>query len=367
MKLKRAYFLIIVFIVAFRVGHGQQSFGFNENLFLEVDYGYGTLMPHHNSIKYFLEDRIQTFDVKLSKLTYGNKYWNQLYRFPNYGIGYYRSNLGNDKIYGYANGFYAFFKAPVFGKSDGFNLSSQFAFGMAYITKIFDTETNYQNLAIGSHLNIFLDFSLHSAIPLTRRLALTNQIRFTHFSNGKITSPNKGLNLLSGSIGLQYQLSNELKTRIINELPVIHKKNNYSLIYAAGIKTISRYAPGNFFASSLIFDFNRNYSLKGRWNVGADIFYDDSNKEKALKYEGETSDMDPFLFGIHAGHDLVAGDLSLVINLGGYVYAPVEQLAPIYSRIGLRYRIKNKIIANLTLKSHWAKASFVEWGVGYVF
>lgn len=367
MNLKRAYLLIIVFIIPCFNGHAQNSDYLKENLFIDADYGYGTLMPHHNSIKYFLEDRINTFDIKLSKLTFGNKYWNQLYRYPVYGIGYYRSNLGNDDIYGYANGFYSFFKAPIIGKSDGINLSYQIAIGLSYITKIFDTETNYQNLAISSHTNIFVDFSLHSHIPLTQRLSLTNNIRITHFSNGKITSPNKGLNLLTGSIGLQYQLSNIVKPKIIQELPEIEKKNEYTLVYAVGIKTISRYQPGNYFASSFMFDYNRNYSLKGRWSLGADLFYDESNKEKALKYEGETNDMDPFLLGIHAGHDLVAGNLAFIVNVGGYIYAPVEQLAPIYSRLGLRYRFKQKVIANLTLKSHWAKASFIEWGVGYVF
>jgi hypothetical protein len=61
------------------------------------------------------------------------------------------------------------------------------------------------------------------------------------------------------------------------------------------------------------------------------------------------------------------GRLALVVNIGGYIYAPVEVLAPIYSRIGLRYRIKDKFLTNFTLKSHWAKASYFEWGIGYVF
>lgn len=347
--------------------NAQNSNLFFKNLNVETDYGYGTMLPHHNSIAYFLKDRINTFDIKINKTTYGNKYWNQLYRYPVYGIGYYRSNLGNDDVFGYANGFYSFLKAPLLGQTNKLNLSYQIAFGLSYITEIFDIETNYQNLAISSHLNIFLDFSLHSNIPITKRLSLTNNIRFTHFSNGKIKSPNKGLNLLTGSIGLNYQLSKEVNTITKIKLPEIDKKNEFTLIYAAGIKTISRYNPENYFASSFIFDFNRNHSLKGSWSLGADIFYDGSNKEIALKEEGKTTSLDPYQLGAHAGHDLKLGRLSVVLNLGGYIYAPVEQLAPIYSRIGLRYRIKNKFIANLTLKSHWAKASFVEWGFGYAF
>ncbi len=367
MNIKRAYLLLIAIYILFINGNAQNSNTIFKDLYIETNYGYGTLLPHHNSIAFFLEERINTFDLKINKTTYGNKYWNQLYRYPVYGVGYYRSNLGNDDVFGYVNGFYSFFKAPIFGQTNKLNLSYQIAFGLSYITKIFDIETNYQNLAIGSHINIFLDFSLHSKIQITKKLALTNNIRFTHFSNGKIKSPNKGINLLTGSLGLYYQISNEIHPKTIMKLPDINTKNEYSLIYAAGIKTISRYEQGNFFASSLIFDYNRNYSLKARWSIGADIFYDETNNEIALKYEEETSDMDPFLFGAHLGHDLVLGNLSLTLNLGRYIYEPVEQLLPIYSRIGLRYRIKNKFIANLTLKSHGAQASFVEWGIGYVF
>jgi hypothetical protein len=35
--------------------------------------------------------------------------------------------------------------------------------------------------------------------------------------------------------------------------------------------------------------------------------------------------------------------------------------------VGMRYRFDNGLLLNLVLKSHWAKADYVEWGVGYTF
>lgn len=366
MFIKRLTIIFIAFIIPYFV-KGQSSESLIKGLGIETDLGYGFIMPHHNSIEYFLEDHLRTFDLKISKLTYGNKYWNQLFRYPYYGVGFYRSNLGNDDVYGYANGLYAFLKAPIIGASNKANLSWQFAFGAAYLTKHFDIIDNPQNLAIASHLNMYLDFSLQSSIPLTKKILLTNAVRFTHCSNGKIESPNKGLNAVSGSIGILYHIK-DIPNPVYVEPPQINNKNEYTVIYAGGIKTLSHYESGYFYASSLIFDYNRNYSLRRRWGIGTDLFFDATNIQYSTNTDkADIFNTDLYQAGIHVGHELIIGDLSMLINIGGYVYAPVEVFAPIYSRIGLRYRIKDKIITNFTLKSHWAKASFLEWGIGYVF
>ncbi|MCK5170825.1 MAG: TonB-dependent receptor [Bacteroidales bacterium] len=366
MFVKRFIIIFIAFAFPFFV-KGQLSESIKKGLYLETDFGYGFIMPHHKSIEYFVEDHIRTFDLKVTKATYGNKYWNQLFRYPYYGIGFYRSNLGNNDVYGYVNALYSYIKVPIIGASNRANLSWQFAFGASYITNYFDIEDNPQNLAIASHLNMFIDFSLQSTIPLSKQLSLTNGVRFTHVSNGKVKSPNKGLNVISGSVGLLYQL-NDKPERIQLELPQIENKNEYTIVYAVGVKTKSRYEPDYYFASSLILDYNRNYSLKGKWELGTDIFFDGTNRQYSQNTDkADIINSDLYQLGLHAGHEWVIGHLALVINIGGYIYAPVEVLAPIYSRIGLRYRINDKFITNFTLKSHWAKASFLEWGIGYVF
>lgn len=363
---KRLSLLFIALVFCF-FAKGQDNNRF-ENFSLEADYGYGFIMPHHKSIEYFVEDHIRTFDIKIVKQTYGNKYWNPLYRYPQWGAGYYRSNLGNDKVFGNVNAIYSFVKVPFLGSSDKVNLSWQIAFGASYITKYFDIDENPENQAIGSPLNIYIDFSLQTTIPVTNQLAINGGARFTHLSNGKVKSPNTGLNIISGSLGLTYQLSKIKKERIESDVTFIENKNEYSLIYAGGIKTISHYEEGYFFASSLIMDYNRNYSLKRRWNAGVDIFFDGTNQQYSDKNDkADIVNSDLYQVGLHVGHDTKMGRLSLVVDIGAYIYAPVEVLAPVYSRIGLRYRVKDKFIINYTLKSHWAAASYIEWGIGYVF
>jgi hypothetical protein len=45
-------------------------------------------------------------------------------------------------------------------------------------------------------------------------------------------------------------------------------------------------------------------------------------------------------------------------------YKPEDFL---YHRVGFRYYLKNGITVNCVLKSHWAKADYAEFGIGYTF
>lgn len=366
MHFKRFIILIIIFFNGFS-SYAQIFQKEISGLGAEIDYGYGFIMPHHKSIEYFVEDPIQTFDIKLNYASYGTKYWNQLFKYPHYGLGFYRANLGNRDVYGYANALYSYVKVPVFGQWETINLSWQIGFGASYLTQHFDIKENPQNLAIGSNLNIYVDLSLQSQIRLSKQMNLTNNVRFTHFSNGKVKSPNKGLNVISGSVGLLYHFNEPIEKYQL-KLPEIKNKNEYTVIYAGGIKTKTRYEPGYYYASSLIINYYRNYSLKRRWGLGTDLFYDETKRQFSDKNQkSNIINSDLYQVGLHVGHEMVMGNMALTINVGGYLYAPVEEEAPIYSRIGLRYRFAEKYIANLTLKSHWAIASYIEWGIGYVF
>lgn len=69
--------------------------------------------------------------------------------------------------------------------------------------------------------------------------------------------------------------------------------------------------------------------------------------------------------GFHVGHQLEFGHLSFINQMGVYLYAKDKSDGPVYLRTALRYKLSNKAIVNLALKTHWAKADFVEFGLGY--
>ncbi len=59
--------------------------------------------------------------------------------------------------------------------------------------------------------------------------------------------------------------------------------------------------------------------------------------------------------------------LSLPIDFGYYFYKKQHVNGMFFHRIGLRYMVTKHVIANMTLLTHWAKADYFEWGLGYEF
>ncbi len=364
MRLKCLFF-IIIFITNSLVLLSQNEKEKFENISIESDFGYGFIMPHHKSIEYCVQEHIKSFDIRIAKQTIGDKPWHKEYRYPRYGIGYYYSNLSNDLVFGKANAFYSFINIP-FVKKEVFLLNYQISVGLAYINKTFDLENNYENIAIGSKYNIYLDFSIQPKIKINDKFSISSNFRFTHFSNGKIVSPNKGLNIVNNSIGVHYAFGNTDKINSESDTDI--PQNKFTVIYSGAIKTISRYEKGAFFASSISGDYYRQYNIKHQWGVGVDIFYDSAIRtSKNLEKYQTINNADLYQYGVHIGHDMLLGQFSFCMQLGVYLYTPIEPEAPIYNRLGIRYYFNNNIIANITLKSHYGKASFIEFGVGYCF
>jgi hypothetical protein len=59
--------------------------------------------------------------------------------------------------------------------------------------------------------------------------------------------------------------------------------------------------------------------------------------------------------------------LTLVAGMGVYLKDRYDSDNEIYHRVGMRYQCDNGLLLNVVLKSHWAKADYAEWGIGYTF
>lgn len=64
------------------------------------------------------------------------------------------------------------------------------------------------------------------------------------------------------------------------------------------------------------------------------------------------------------GHELFINKLSLITQLGYYIYYPFDFEGKTYQRVGLKRYFGDKWFVAITLKSHAAKAEAVEFGLG---
>src|SRR5690606_34958512 len=113
----------------------------------------------YSFISYLTNSYIQSFEINLLKETYGKNPWESFYNYPEYGISAYYTTLGNREVFGNALALNYFFKLKIIDKQR-FDMYNRVGIGLGYLTNRYDIDSNYMNLAVGSHLNVHFVFKL---------------------------------------------------------------------------------------------------------------------------------------------------------------------------------------------------------------
>jgi hypothetical protein len=336
------------------------------NLRLGAEVHYGFIYPHHSSIAYSMRSRISSFELNLTTDTYGRGSWDELYRYPRMGTGYFYTSLGNNEVFGKAHTLFFFMDIPFSRILKKFNSSYRISYGIAYLTKQFDVVENPMNIAISSGFNMYVNFRYTGRFRINERNEVEAGFGFTHFSNGKLATPNLGLNCVSINLGYLFNLypTTYYRTSKATEL----KKHNFEILLSGGTKTDDQLSGNYYLISSLVMDYKFVPWVKYSFGAGLDFFYDESLGPNKIGDEGGTySKGDLYQMGIHAGFYPRYSKLTIVLQMGAYIHANYYKYTRVYSRLGFRYEVYNNILLNLTLKSHKAIADYLEWGAGYRF
>ncbi|MBI2258749.1 MAG: acyloxyacyl hydrolase [Flavobacteriia bacterium] len=330
---------------------------------IEIKYKYGFLIAHRPIMSHLPKDHTQAFEVNIVYQTMGNKKWHSAYSYPTYGFSFLTTSVGNNKILGQYFGSYAFLQFPFLRwKKNNFN--GKIGCGLGYNPKVYDKITNPKNNAISTHFNALINFGLYYN-KYFKKSSLQFGIDMSHFSNGSVKLPNLGLNLPYISISYS-KYFDELKQ---NELSKTKTKLQQPWTYFVTLITSFKdYYPVGQKRSQIFalqFVTQKCFRLGLGYEAGVDLLY----KPTVKKYKPviEKSDESIVQTGFYQGYVITLEKLQMVIGMGIYLkdeYFPENRL---YHRIGLRYTIKQKFLLNLTLKSHWAKADYLEYGLGYVF
>lgn len=345
-----------------------------DNFIISGKMHYGFLWAHHTKMDYLVKGHVPAFEISLGKQTSGNQFWEQLYNYPAIGVSFLHFNLANPDNLGNANGVLGYVNFPLIRKKK-FMWSYRFGTGIGVVDKPFDRITNYKNSAIGSQLNILITLLTETKWTLSKNLSLSTGIGLTHFSNGAFKTPNLGINLPTVNIGASWHPSTSLRGEPHanfkrDTLPKIGKEIEYSLIAAFGIKEIDPVGGSKYAVYTLSGNITKAVSMKRKLGIGLDIFYDRSNIKR---YQPDSSgnnvltgkESEFIRPGIHFAHELVISKLTAITQMGVYFYTKLKGDGYIYHRFALRYILSEHIFVNLSLKTHWAKADFIEWGLGY--
>jgi hypothetical protein len=400
--------IIFLFAVVALIGTAQAQT--KKNYLIKGEYLRGTILKHNEHLKNLVKGPSVGIELALEYRTAGEKDWHHFLNFPTVGFGLNYMNLSNPDTLGYSTSIYPYLNIPIV-QTKYFMLNVKAGGGLAYVNKTFkDTYDpsvgiNFNNGAIGSHLNVFLAGGLNIEIPLFEGLSLTADYAWNHISNGSIVQPNSGINMLNAYVGLKVFPNFAVYTPPVKEnKPDISRQINYEATLSGGVRELYYRDEGKKYPiASFSLAAYRPMANWYRMGVGVDVFYDGVFGAVNSTDAGNTTDTDfkktyitkkksanLFRAGVSWHHELMLGRLTAGFHLGLYLYDPIKNLEPFndakdgnvrkgliysynidvedgwfYTKAVAKYRITKHLFASVGLKTHLQKAEFIEWGIGY--
>lgn len=340
--------------------------GRDASLYLSVKQKSGFLAAHRGVMSHLPKESIFGAEVSLARHLGAKKQWHVRYKQPYVGVTFYGSTLGNNELLGQAFGSYAFIEFP-FNNGKRHQVTGKLGCGLGYVTKVFDQETNSKNVAISTPLNALICMGIEGHVQLAERHQLIYSFDLTHLSNGSTKVPNLGLNMPNFGLGYAYRLKNEQYLIVLtNQTPQPFFKE--WKLHLLGVLSVKEIFPtsGKKYPIYAVSVMGRRFF---RPKVGMEVALDLMSKQSVFGYKGYVpkTQWSIFQIGVYAGYALPLDHLQIVLGMGAYVKDRYQPDGALYHRVGMRYQFNNGITANLVLKSHWAKADYIEYGIGYTF
>lgn len=363
MFIKKILILFPILLLGFEV-NAQET---KNNFTVDANFFRGNVMVHDNSMLHLATGQPTGLILSWNKFTDGTEPWQARFNYPDYGVSLVYQDFRNE-ILGYnasINGHYNFYFLNR-------HLMLRLGQGIGWASNPFDRETNSKNIAISTRLTSSTFFMLnYKTKRLLSRFGFQAGLIFTHNSIGNIKSPNKGVNTVALNMGLSYDFSD--KNRVFKPLDTeieLSKKINYNFVLRGGVNESDILGSGQFPFFVFSAYAGKRLSHKSGVQFGTDFFLSYFLKEY-IKYdsiisEGETDANTDFKrASLFVGHELFINKMSIISQVGYYVYYPYDFAERYYFRIGLNYYFSKKFFAALTLKSHAADAEAIEFGIGF--
>lgn len=386
----RIIFLILLIFPQFLIAQIDSTANFKcklwDRLSIQTTYqngyvfGTNDFLKGNNAISDTIND-FQAFHIKISKQTTGKNQWEQLFNYPNWGIGVSVFDFFNPKEIGTPIALYGFFNAP-FKRWNKFTLNYELGFGATFNWKSFNPITNKYNISIGAGQSFFIDAGLNLQYFLSDKIDIEAGFSLTHFSNGGLKLPNRGLNTIAPKIGIKYNFDDRPVFNKI-EIPKYNKEYEWlitifggkkNVIFdSANIDIIEKYEGINFPVFGISTTLNRQVGYKSKFGIGMSVSYNSSINAQVAVDENELEAIewifsDKLQVSIFPSYELVINKLSLILQPSFYIYRKkTKTQSPVfYQKIGLKYQIMDNFFLGITLRDYKFHVSdFVEWNLGY--
>lgn len=330
---------------------------------IEGKWRYGFMVGHRGVMGHLAENHAQGVELIATKRASGSKQWHHDYKMPDFKIHLYYGNVSNRKILGNYGAIFTTINYPLF-QTKNFRLNGFFGAGLGFSSKWYDPVKNPKNVAMSTPVFAMMNIGLNAQYTFNKNY-ITLGADLMHFSNGGTKIPNLGINLPYLSISYGRTITQRPTQTVDKEYSFPLKKIFYGVTAIGSVKQV--YPTGGRYYG--IYALNLHARMIVKPKVGWEVNFDIISKQAIYGYrpEIEKTQWKILQMGIYAGYILPLDRFQYLVGVGVYVkdfYFPDEH---VYIRIGGRYYFDSGLHAQLSLKTHYGKADYIELGLGYSF
>jgi Lipid A 3-O-deacylase (PagL) len=393
--MRRVYcFLILVYLWAvifpdsgLAQTNSHDSLALKNQLKIEFRTDIGNVLPTNAFVRIQNSDadglaHYSSYSVRLVRQTTGDQLWQQIYGKPSYGIGLYSAYFKDTKKLGNPIAIYGFFNAPFF-RIGAWSLNYELGLGLTFNWNSYNPVENPTNIAISAEKSVYIDAGINLKYHLSTRLALSLGYGFTHFSNGALKMPNKGLNTEATRISVSYGLNDiPIQDKTVVR-PVFSGYWEYTIAGYGGARNVLYQGTDvnlatsmkgvNYAVYGISNTLSRQITFKSKIGLGMTTEFNGSQNSQIV-VDGPTLDTAELPFdrhlalSIYPSYELVVDHLSLLIQPGFYLLRlKTSHMSPqFYQRIGVKYHFLKDTYIGINLRAYnFYESDFIEWTIGH--
>jgi hypothetical protein len=296
--------------------------------------------------------------------TYGKKKWRIRYNYLKIGILLKHFNLNNKTVLGNATTVSPYLKFSIISKPN-FKLGFKPSIGLGYLDNRFQEDSNFENIAIGSHINMFLSAFIESEIKIYNHVNWSFGFGLDHLSNTGFKTPNLGINMPYINTGISLDLGKNKIKRKLKEPPFERKKSFWVIQSAIGFNENNPPNGKKYMVKAMAITREKQLNRKSSLAYGLDLFYNPAHKAFLENDSISINEFENIQIGLSVGHVLHFGKLSFTGQLSYYLKNKNKELGNIYHIFGGRYTINNNWYGFFSGKTHIDKAEYLMFGFGY--
>ncbi|GMN10579.1 hypothetical protein MTsPCn9_24460 [Croceitalea sp. MTPC9] len=361
-------YLLPLFFLGFSLMGLSQEDKSSRKYVLDLSQFNGSILLHNTDISHLITEHPGGLILGFNRKRFGEEEWESEFGYPDTGFTFAYQDMKNP-VLGKNYGVYAHYNFYFLKRNVQFRIGQ----GVAYNTNPYDRNTNFRNNAYGSHLlsSTMVMLNYHKE-NLVAGFGFKAGFSLIHYSNANFKAPNTSTNTAALNFGFTYDLDRGMQYEYIPRVAreKLTEPLRYNLVLRGGLNESDVINSGQYGFVILSAYADKRLGRKSAIQFGTDIFFSNFLKE-LIRFQSTSfpemnvdADADFKRVGLFIGHELFINKMSILTQLGYYVYYPFDFEGKVYNRIGLKRYFGDKVFGSITLKSHAAAAEAVEFGIG---